>query len=1231
MSETRKKLFELYSVLRGALSHNHDEDSQILSRGSGAEAFFVSEVAATTLQWWRTSILHAFDVSEYLDLKRHIQLAEDNYPPSTECDVRNFNDVTTPICQYSLFGTCSDKSCIYRHPTLLGGLLPFKPPNLRRIIHCNWLLRENWQQTAIKNSTNQLYKKRFCTISTVSAEQDTIHDEDGSYSMAAISTSMMGVADNDYKNQSNKICRSDAVRDPYNSYVAHTYHRRAWIAPFIKQSKELIAVQQKALNTDAGKSVSSSFGPTSTSSSFLSGDLGTSNLREFCIKILYGISSDLKIQREVCFKSCLQVLQYYLDASDSPDSLMWEMFLILVVECGMVDATSTFLVWPRIVQHVMSTLPPSRAITSLVGTVWCRVIPDHTPSLQQACPEQPTGDCHLAIPSALTFLHRMCDSGRPEVALDALCSRLDLPPLFRSTDQTCSVTLNLDSLPLHLSYAIFFSLFFTGKCVGRKLYYSPDSMYYMDTESNKISSESVRNMFRRCPFLEEIARDAFSACFNAIDRFQFLDSLGEDSSSESSFLMEDSLSAAEQCILWSYHVFIISLTVDNDAEHKQINDILKLCDPLCYPGVYEGTDIQQHALTPHDAADEVTPSRYLKVYSSLNKHLRTHRSSSAVLIAASRLKNSDTSSPEENEHINHGSATRLLTAVEVFRFVSDFWSEISANCSTWSRHTVISRVIQWVAELGRESFVCDDVIVKHFAEAFVTMCTNQLERMRTRGAQGTRVMKSAMFLNILSRQVLAVVKAACNTSANRITCVRVLEMVFVIVRISRRIDGCDPMISEMIPDGSTADVSEHQSTNGIKKRMRDDSSVKSVKDNTQHIPVEDDTCLDSCIAELDCTSPSMQHRLLEQTLDLLSGIDLIDFNMIEFILESSLFIMPCPDFVIDWVLNWFVLQDTPASRSNDCSHVTERERENGREKKGKKESCPHGALQPPSASLKSSILISNIFMNSLYLSSADFLSRLLPRTLFQVAYHSLRAENIDLFVKTKALLGDQSLYSAVLSTHIEDFVFSTIQEQYHVSSRKSESADSSHKRSNNEPVFPLIEDFNSLSAEGDEMIKRFLESLNAYRMKNKKSADFSFFVPQGLSYFPFQSLTLFAENLTDLNISNNFLKTFPESILFFFKLRKLNISKNEFPTLPDSLGKYLQELRTLDLGNNLLTSFPKCVLELKNLEELRLGDNLLEYIPAQIQGLTKLQHMDISGNKLKVFSTDLANIRFLKT
>ena len=1253
LSETRKTLFELYSTLRGSLSHNHDEDVQLSLRGSGDEALFVSDVAVTALQWWRTSILHSFATSEYPDLKRQIQLAEDNGISSAECDNRNIDDVTVPICQYSLFGTCSNESCIYRHPTSLRSASSIKPPNLSRTIHCNWLLRENWQQTAVKNSSNLLLKRGSSIVSTVNAgPAAAIFDQDTSHSMATISTSMVDLTEIDHKEQSNKVCRTDAVSDLCNSNTVNTQHGKAWIAHYIKQSKELITTQQVALNNDSGRNIPFSLGPT-TSPFLLSSNTATSNLREFCIRVIYGISSDLKLQREICFKSCLQVLQCHLDASISPDILMWEMFLILVVESGMVDTNSTFLVWPRIAQYVMTTMPQSRAITSLVGAVWCRVIIDHTPSLQEIRPGQTTSDCHLAIFSALATLHRICDNGGPELALDALCSRLDLPPLFCPTDQTCSALSDLDALPVDLAFAIFFTLFFTGKCIGKKLYYSRGALYYMDRECNEMASKGVKNMFGRCPSLEDFARDAFSHCFNAMERFQCLDGQGEETSSHSSISLDDirphmevSLSASQQCILWSYHVFIMSQTIDNDAQHEQLKDILKLCDPLCYPGIYEGSDAQQTTLIPHYSADEHTSSRCYELLLCLDERLRTRESSSLLLLTAMDR----TDNTEENENSTHSITTPFPTACEVFKFMSDFWTELLANYSTLSRYAVISKVTQWVSDLGHEIFICNDIIIKHFTDAFVKMCSNQLQRMQTRGAQGGCVMKSAMFLNILSRQVLAVVKAACMTSANHITCIRVLEMVFVVVKITRRIDGYDPVMTEVIPVESAADDCENPSVKGVRKRVRE-SSNEDVK-NAQHVPDDDGTCLDSCIAELDCTAPSMQHRLLEGTLDLLCGINLIDFNIIEYLLESSLFLMPCPDFVVSWVLKWFVRQDIISSTSTDGdSYMTTRasEREKGSEKERKKgknekgrekwkereknesENYPYRVLQPPVTSLKSSILISNILRNSLHLFSAGFLSRLFPRTLFQVGYHSLRAENIELFMKVKTLLGEQSLYGAVLSVHYEDFALSSVQEEYHVSSKTAESGNAAHKKGNDVQVFPLVEDINSLSTAGDGMIKRFLESLNAYRIANKKSADFSSFVPKELGYFPFQSLTLFAENLTDLNLSNNYLKKFPESVLFFFKLRKLNISKNEFQSLPESFGKYLQELRILDLGQNLLTSFPTCILELKNLEELMLGDNLLEYIPAQIQGLPKLQHMDISGNRLKVFSTDLANIRFLKT
>jgi Leucine-rich repeat (LRR) protein len=96
------------------------------------------------------------------------------------------------------------------------------------------------------------------------------------------------------------------------------------------------------------------------------------------------------------------------------------------------------------------------------------------------------------------------------------------------------------------------------------------------------------------------------------------------------------------------------------------------------------------------------------------------------------------------------------------------------------------------------------------------------------------------------------------------------------------------------------------------------------------------------------------------------------------------------------------------------------------------------------------------------------------------------------------------------------------------------------------------------------------------------------------------------------------LKSFPSEILQYHNLKGLDISNNKIRTIPDSL-KFLRELRVLRLENIKLAAFPSQICALSNLEELILDDNRIEKIPDCIKYLSKLK-------KLSLFNTFLSGV-----
>lgn len=100
--------------------------------------------------------------------------------------------------------------------------------------------------------------------------------------------------------------------------------------------------------------------------------------------------------------------------------------------------------------------------------------------------------------------------------------------------------------------------------------------------------------------------------------------------------------------------------------------------------------------------------------------------------------------------------------------------------------------------------------------------------------------------------------------------------------------------------------------------------------------------------------------------------------------------------------------------------------------------------------------------------------------------------------------------------------------------------------------------------------------------------------------------------LSMLGIRNNQITHFPENALPL-NLRWLILTENAIKTLPDSIGdlKYLQKLM---LSGNQIKSLPKTLLKCKNLELLRLSANQLDSLPPWLLTLPKLSWFAYSAN-----------------
>jgi len=122
------------------------------------------------------------------------------------------------------------------------------------------------------------------------------------------------------------------------------------------------------------------------------------------------------------------------------------------------------------------------------------------------------------------------------------------------------------------------------------------------------------------------------------------------------------------------------------------------------------------------------------------------------------------------------------------------------------------------------------------------------------------------------------------------------------------------------------------------------------------------------------------------------------------------------------------------------------------------------------------------------------------------------------------------------------------------------------------------------------------------------------FTDQKLEKFP-PDLVKVVNNLRNLDLSGNRIKTLPENIGAFKVLKTLTMSKNQLETIPKDLGK-LVKLENLNLASNLLTSIPSSLQSLKNLKEINLSGNKLTSFPQALLGLKQLNLVDLSGNSI---------------
>jgi len=107
-----------------------------------------------------------------------------------------------------------------------------------------------------------------------------------------------------------------------------------------------------------------------------------------------------------------------------------------------------------------------------------------------------------------------------------------------------------------------------------------------------------------------------------------------------------------------------------------------------------------------------------------------------------------------------------------------------------------------------------------------------------------------------------------------------------------------------------------------------------------------------------------------------------------------------------------------------------------------------------------------------------------------------------------------------------------------------------------------------------------------------------------------------SDDVTNLSMKDNRLKSFPYEITRMKDLRYLNLSENKIKEVPAAAGSMLS-LEWLDLSGNKIKNIPGEIAGARKLEILDLSNNRLKELPSSLCTMTNLRVLDVSGNKIE--------------